>query len=519
MYNVSLPRSVSCSASISVRMPCLASSSSHSSSRNCLPSTSLPQKHISRKLPLPTSILDSTGHDYGYEDADGISPTEREYDAATANNRHRIVFIKRCDERNPKEQNFIHKVEQDVVRKSFADYDELRTAVYAALMRFLEEKEYLRLLPWDASICPFANLSDIDEEKVEEFVAVARKHRNFVLPTGLPTETVLKHLNLIDDSNRVTYAALMLFGKKPQRFSITSEVKCMQFYGTRVEKPVPSYQIFKGDVFQLVDQATNFVMSRVDTWVGSHNQANTAAAPSRPELPIDAVHEAICNAVAHRDYTDNGSVQVMLFQDRLEVWNPGLLPYGLTIPQLEEPHKSQPHNPLIAEPMFLKGYIEKAGTGTEDIITKCVNYGLGRPVFRQDSYFKVTIWRKQVGQKSSEVDQKTDEVGQKTDEVIEKIPQVTQKRTEVDHKIEQLSQKAHQLSQKMSQKTFESILYAINNDAYVSIKTMELLANCGKTTVKRYLSFLTENGFISHVGPDKGGYRIINWSKLDAQLK
>lgn len=221
-------------------------------------------------------------------------------------------------------------------------------------------------------------------------------------------------------------------------------------------------------------------------------------------------------ACAHRDYTNNGSVQVMLFQDRLEVWNPGLLPYGLTIPQLEEPHKSQPHNPLIAEPMFLKGYIEKAGTGTEDIITKCVNYGLEKPEFHQDSDFKVTIWRRQVGQKTSEVDQKTDEVGQKTDEVIEKIPQVTQKRTEVDHKIEQLSQKAHQLSQKMSQKTFESILYAINNDAYVSIKTMELLANCGKTTVKRYLSFLTENGFISHVGPDKGGYRIINWSKLDA---
>ena len=464
------------------------------------------------------------GHDYGYEDAEGISPTEREYDAATANNRHRIVFIKRCDERHPKEQNFIHRVEQDVVRKSFADYDELRTAVYAALVRFLEEKEYLRLLPWDASICPLANLNDIDEEKVDEFVAVARKHRNFVLPTGLPIDTILKHLNLIDDSNRVTYAALMLFGKKPQRFSITSEVKCMQFYGTKVEKPVPSYQIFKGDVFQLVDQATNFVMSRVDTWVGSHNQANTAAAPSRPELPIDAVHEAICNAVAHRDYTDNGSVQVMLFQDRLEVWNPGVLPYGLTIPQLEEPHKSQPHNPLIAEPMFLKGYIEKAGTGTEDIISKCVNYGLEKPEFHQDSDFKVTIWRKQVirktdevSQKNGEVIEKTDEVIEKTDEVIEKTPQVSQKRTEIDHKIEQLSQKAVQLSQKLSQKTIEGILFALYNDAYISAAQLSKLIGVSPATVNRYLSFLTENGFISHIGPDKGGHRIINWSKLDAQ--
>ena len=396
-----------------------------------------------------------------------------------------------------------------MVRKAFSGYDELRTAVYASLIRYLEEKEYLRLLPWDASICPSAGMSDIDDEKVEEFVAVARKHRNFVLPAGLPSESVLRHLNLIDCNNRITYAALMLFGKKPQRFSITSEVKCMQFYGTKIEKPVPSYQIFKGDVFQLVDQATNFVMSRVDTWVGSHNQADTVAAPSRPELPIDAVHESICNAVAHRDYTDNGSVQVMLFQDRLEVWNPSLLPYGLTIPQLEEPHKSQPHNPLIAEPMFLKGYIEKAGTGTEDIISKCVNYGLGKPEFHQDSDFKVVIWRKQVDQKTEKVDQKNSEVDQKTQ-------QLSQKREEVDQKIEQLSQKAKQLSQKMSQKTIESILFAIYNDAYVSIGMLEVLSNCGRTTIKRYLSFLTEHGFISHVGPDKGGYRVINWEKLNA---
>lgn len=441
------------------------------------------------------------GCDYGYEDADGVSPTEREYDAATANNRHRIVFIKICNERHPKEQAFIHKVEQDVVRKSFFDYDELRTAVYAALIRFLEEKEYLRLLPWDASICPFANLNDIDEEKVEEFVAVARKHRNFVFPMGMPIEVILKHLNLIDENNRITYAALMLFGKKPQRHSITSEVKCMQFYGTKVEKPVPSYQIIKGDVFQLVDQATNFVMSRVNNWIGSHNQENTGAAPSQPELPIDAVHEAICNAVAHRDYTDKGSVQVMLFQNRLEVWNPGILPYGLTIQQLEEPHKSQPHNPLIAEPMYLKGYIEKAGTGTEDIISKCLDYGLDKPEFRQDSDFKVIIWRKPARQEKDESIKKTDQLSQKTDDV--------------SRKIEQLSQKAVQLSRKMSQKTFECILYAINNDAYVSIQVMAQLCECNPRTVIRYVNLLTENGFISHIGPDKGGYRTINWSKIE----
>lgn len=437
------------------------------------------------------------GRDYGYEDAEGLSPTEREYDTATENNRHRIVFIKRCGERHPKEKAFIQKVEQNVVRKSFETYEELRTAVYSALVRFLEEKEYLRLLPWDASICPAASMEDIDEEKVEEFVSVARKRRNFALQLGLPAEAVLKHLNLIDGPSRITNAALMLFGKKPQRFNVTSEIKCMQFYGTTVEKPVPAYQIYKGDVYQLVDQATSFVMSRIDTWIGSHNQTNNAEAPSKTEIPIDAVHESICNAVAHRDYTSNASVQVMLFRDRLEIWNPGILPLGLTIQDLEGPHKSQPHNPLIAEPMFLKGYIEKAGTGTADIIAKCVNHGLRKPQFHQGSDFKVIIWRKEVNQKIEQVTQKTAEV--------------VQKNAEVDQKIMEVVQKTISQSKRLSQETISTILYAINNNAYISIKEMMVLTGCGSTTVKRYLNILVNNGAISHHGPDNGGFRTINW--------
>jgi predicted HTH transcriptional regulator len=102
------------------------------------------------------------------------------------------------------------------------------------------------------------------------------------------------------------------------------------------------------------------------------------------ELPREAVAEAIVNAVAHRDYTSNASVQVMLFADRLEVWNPGELPLALTIPQLRRPHASIPRNPLIAEPMFLARYAEKAGSGILDMIARCQQAGLPAPEFRQE---------------------------------------------------------------------------------------------------------------------------------------
>lgn len=121
----------------------------------------------------------------------------------------------------------------------------------------------------------------------------------------------------------------------------------MQFYEDVVEKPMPAYQIYKSDVFELVDQATSFVMNRIDNWVGTKAEGEKVDIPTRPELPIDAVKEAIVNAVCHRDYTSNASVQIMLFRNRLEIWDPETLPYGLTIHKLHGPYKSLPANPLL----------------------------------------------------------------------------------------------------------------------------------------------------------------------------
>lgn len=74
------------------------------------------------------------GANYGYEDAEGISPTEREFDLATRLHKDRLIFIKRMEKekRHEKEISFIKKAEQCVVRKSFGDYEELRSAVYAS---------------------------------------------------------------------------------------------------------------------------------------------------------------------------------------------------------------------------------------------------------------------------------------------------------------------------------------------------------------------------------------------------
>ena len=81
------------------------------------------------------------GHTYGNVDSRGVSATEREYRRAAARHKYRICFVdKSAGETDPRQAAFISRVNDDVVRKGFVGYDDLRTAVYAALAKHLEDK-------------------------------------------------------------------------------------------------------------------------------------------------------------------------------------------------------------------------------------------------------------------------------------------------------------------------------------------------------------------------------------------
>ena len=378
------------------------------------------------------------GNEYGFEDADGLSPTHREFAEATRRYKHRLIFIKGTDDaaRHPKMQALIRQVGSELIRRRFTTASELVGDVYAALVQYLEHVELIRTVPFDATPCRNATVDDLDAEGMTNFIRTARRARNFPLSEDASPQELLTHLNLLADG-RPTNAAVLLFGTHPQRFLLSSEVKCAHFHGIEVAKPIPSYQVYKGTAFALVDQAVDFVLSKIDLRVGTRAQGTQA--PVAYEIPREVVAEAIVNAVAHRDYTSAGSVQVMLFADRLEIWNPGTLPPSLTLQRLREPHGSVPGNPLLAEPMYLAQYIERMGTGTGDMIRRCRDTGLPEPEFALTDGF-VTIIRRQAGEFSAqpELNESTGEVaGEVTGEVTGEVVRVIlvmhgeMKRTEI----------------------------------------------------------------------------------------
>lgn len=258
-------------------------------------------------------------------------------------------------------------------------------------MDYLDDLGALRVPPFDTSACDDATLRDLARKRIDWFLATAGRERNFPLKKSTTTQALLTHLKLLEQG-KPTNAAVLLFGAAPQRFLRTAETKCVHCHGVEYRRPFASQQIYTGDVFDQADQAREFILSKINRSVGVRTESNVA--PATFELPPDAIGEAVINAIVHRDYHSNASVEVRLFSDRLEVWNPGRLPGTLTLEDLRHDHPSVPNNPLIAESLYLTRYIEKAGSGTQRMIELCLEAGLPEPQFEQRSgSFALTLWR------------------------------------------------------------------------------------------------------------------------------
>ena len=92
------------------------------------------------------------------------------------------------------------------------------------------------------------------------------------------------------------------------------------------------------------------------------------------------------NALQHRDYeTFDSGISIIIRPAEVEIWNSGSLPEGMTVDDLKRTHHSRPHNPGIANVFFLRGYVERIGSGSTRIVKTCHDAGLPEPEWREMS--------------------------------------------------------------------------------------------------------------------------------------
>ena len=186
-----------------------------------------------------------------------------------------------------------------------------------------------------------------------------------------------------------TNAGVLLFAKDPRRFHLHAIITCGRFKGTD-KVHIIDRKDFADDLISNVENAMKWLMTYIP--VRYETKAGSLYRDEVPEIPHDALKEALLNSVIHRDYFERGAVtMVEFYDDRIEITNPGGLIGGMKIEDLGV--KSQTRNPLIFDLIHRTGMIERMGSGIRRIRELVEAAGLRPPKFESTGFFGVCFER------------------------------------------------------------------------------------------------------------------------------
>ena len=239
----------------------------------------------------------------------------------------------------------------------------------------------------------FANRQAYDEEPLPQLRSEAvdfRAASEWFAPKRKLKRSDLDTLRLVarDQARKVpTVGGILLFGSEKERHFPDAWIQAGRFRGeNRVH--IADQRDIRGHAPALVERATAFVVEHLSC--GAHIEGTRRE--DRWNVPPVAVREAIVNAVAHADYAQRGGpIRVAVFSDRVEVENPGLLPFGLTIEDLPL-GVSKLRNRVIARVFQELSLMERWGSGVQRMMAACDEAGCPRPVFEElGGRFRVTL--------------------------------------------------------------------------------------------------------------------------------
>lgn len=245
-----------------------------------------------------------------------------------------------------------------------------------ALNQFLLKKMNISL---ERQPIPEASIKDIDEDAVRNFIRKAvSMHRISEGAANADILTILKNLNLVNEHGEFLLAALLLFGKEPDKYAVGSYFKIGRFVNSNSD--LRFQDEIRGNILTMAEKAMQKLNERYLIRPISYKGLERV---EPLEYPEQALREAILNAIIHKDYSRT-NIFLSVYNDRLMIWNPGGLPSSLTVEKLKLKHGSEPRNGLIARVFFMAGYIESWGRGIEVMLEGCKAYGMPEPIIAEE---------------------------------------------------------------------------------------------------------------------------------------
>ncbi len=291
-----------------------------------------------------------------------------------------------------------------------------------------------------------------DEELLDRYLGLAKVSKT------MNNISILQNLGVLQVKNSnpiLNNAGILFFAKDPTRYLLHASITCALYKGTE-KITVLDRKDLSGNLIQNIEDSVIFLKKHLNL----SYEITGLRRKEILEIPDVALRETVVNAVCHRDYFEQGAnIMVEIFDDRVEISNPGGLPKALAPKYFGV--RSIRRNPIIASLLHRAGYIEKMGTGINRIKQSLKKAGGPDPVFNFDSFFTVIFKRTQ----------------EKTVE-----------------------------SEKTVEKTVEKILDSISANPSMTINKLVEETGLSRRGVEWNLDKLKKEGKLERIGPDKGGH-------------
>lgn len=333
--------------------------------------------------------------------------------------------------------------------------DEDRQLSVPELEKLILEKNRGKM-QWDNQVADCV-LEDIDARAVREFINKANLAGRIDFQFQ-SVEATLKKLGLMKGGKPLRAAQVLFSKKNPLKVQAA-------LFASEKKLTFLDIQQFEGqNLFQLLKTSEEYVKNHLNWRVKFGRMERDEI----PEIPIGALREALVNSLCHRDYYAPESNKIAIYRNRIEIYNPGLFPAGLTPEDfIKKPEESVLRNPLIAKGLYRTKDIEKWASGLKRIYEECGENGVKVEFLPLKTGFQVVFHRPA---------------------------------------IEASLENSRLTSQKTSLKTSQKILEAISQNNEITSRELALILGLSEREIKYQTESLKRKGLLRRVGPDKGGH-------------
>ena len=259
--------------------------------------------------------------------------------------------------------------------------------MYDERIRAYKPKSYA----WELQPADGVAMGDLNRQRIEGCIRMGVEGGR--IPASAltaPIEETLSKWKLVKNG-MPTNGAAMLFSDKVDEYP-NFQLRLARFLGTEKDEFIDNQRV-EGSFFDLLDAGMAFFFKHLN--LSGRITNHSLQREERLEVPYKALREALINSLCHRQWERyNLTNSIAIYDDRIEIGNPGVFPPEITPETIKNPHDSYPYNPKIAEALYRTTWLENWGTGAKRIIEACREQGIEEPIWRWTGGFVYVTFKR-----------------------------------------------------------------------------------------------------------------------------